>query len=57
MQARIRNWVHSLANCIHKLVIATAPPVYDLDDLLDKVTAANLHGETDTGTQQGREAW
>ncbi len=57
MQAQIRNWVHSLAVRIRKLVIAQAPPVYDLDDLLDKVTAANVHSETGTGTPHGREAW
>ncbi len=55
MQARIRNWVHSLAVRICKLVVAPAPGAYDLDDLLDKVTAANVHAETGTGTPQGRE--
>ncbi len=55
MQARIRNWVHSLAVRIRKPVVAPAPGAYDLDDLLDKVTAADMHRETGTGTPQGRE--
>jgi len=33
---------------------AWAPP---LDELLDGVTDANLHGEVDTGPAQGAEAW
>ena len=57
MQTNIRKWIHGLAVRIHKLAIAPAPVDYDLDDLLDNVTAANLHGETDTGTPQGREVW
>ena len=55
MQARIRNCVHSLAVRVRKLVVAPAPGAYDLDDPLDKVTADNVHAETDTGTPQGRE--
>ena len=57
MQARIRKWVHSLAVQIRKLVIAPASPVYDLEDLLAKITSANVHGETDTGMPLGREVW
>ncbi len=57
MQARIRKWGHCLAVQIRKLVIAPAPADYDLDDLLGKVTAANIHGETDTGMPLGREVW
>ena len=40
---------------IRKLAVAPAPGAYDLDDLLDKVTAANMHRETGTATPQGRE--
>ena len=29
----------------------------DLESLLEKVTAENLHGETTTGIPQGRELW
>lgn len=57
MQARIRNWVRSLAVRICKLVVAPAPGAYDLDDLLGKVTPDNVHRETGTGTPQGREVW
>ena len=57
MQTNIRNWVHSLAVRIRKLVVAPAPGAYDLDDLLDKVTAAKMHRETGTGTPQGRDVW
>lgn len=32
-------------------------PKYDLADLLEGVTAENLHGETDTGEARGREEW
>ena len=40
------------------LVIAPVPPTrLKLDDLLDHVTAHNLHGEVDTGPAVGREAW
>ncbi|MHB8868059.1 MAG: AbrB/MazE/SpoVT family DNA-binding domain-containing protein [Thermoleophilia bacterium] len=28
-----------------------------LDELLDSITDANLHGEVDTGPAQGTEAW
>ena len=30
---------------------------YELDDLLEDVTPANLHSEIDTGPAQGNEAW
>ena len=30
---------------------------YDLLNLLDPVTSDNLHGETDTGSPQGKEVW
>ncbi len=40
------------------LVIAPVPPTrLKLDDLLDRVSAQNLHGEVDTGPAVGREAW
>ena len=31
--------------------------VYDLDELLSRVTADNLHSEWDTGASQGKELW
>ena len=31
--------------------------VYELGGLLDKVSEANLHGETDWGEATGREEW
>jgi antitoxin MazE len=34
-----------------------AQPVYSLDQLLAAVSDENLHGEVDTGTPTGREAW
>ena len=30
---------------------------YDLDDMLSRVTADNLHPEQDTGEPQGNEKW
>ena len=30
---------------------------YDLDELLSRVTADNLHSEWDTGAAQGKELW
>jgi antitoxin MazE len=30
---------------------------YDLDDLLKRITAKNLHGPADFGSPQGKEAW
>ncbi len=30
---------------------------YDLDEMLSRVTADNLHSEWDTGSAQGREIW
>lgn len=32
-------------------------PQYDLDDLLQKVTSKNVHGEIDSGDAVGREGW
>jgi antitoxin MazE len=41
-----------------KLVVAPATkPAHSLEDLLSRVTKRNLHGEIDTGTPVGREAW
>ncbi len=34
-----------------------AEPEFELDQLLSKITKQNLHGETDTGKQVGREVW
>lgn len=41
-----------------KLVVSSATkPAQSLEDLLSRVTKRNLHGEIDTGTPVGREAW
>ncbi|MBU2601346.1 MAG: AbrB/MazE/SpoVT family DNA-binding domain-containing protein [Actinobacteria bacterium] len=39
------------------LVQPLSPWAPTLDELLDGVTDANLHGEVDTGPAQGAEAW
>lgn len=39
------------------IVFPVAEPEFLLDDLLAKVTAENLHGEIDTGSSVGKEAW
>lgn len=33
------------------------PAAYDLETLLVKVTPENLHGETETGLELGKEIW
>lgn len=38
-------------------IAPVSPPRLKLDDLLDQVTAQNLHGEVDAGPAVGREAW
>ena len=41
-----------------KLVVAPAPKERPrLEELLDRVTAANLHAEADFGSPVGHEAW
>lgn len=41
-----------------KIVVApAAKPAVRLKDLLARVTKRNLHGQVDTGTPRGREAW
>jgi antitoxin MazE len=41
-----------------RLVIrVTAQPEFTLEELLDGVTAANLHAEIDSGGSVGGEAW
>jgi antitoxin MazE len=41
-----------------KLVIAPLPlPTYSLEELLASITTDNLHGEQNTGSPQGNEAW
>lgn len=40
-----------------KLVVTPEPEVPSLDALLERVTAENVHGETDVGPAIGREAW
>ena len=40
------------------LVVAAATQLaQSFEDLLSRVTKRNLHGEVDTGTSVGREAW
>lgn len=39
------------------VVTPIAEPEFTLDELLSKVTKKNLHGEIDTGTPVGKEAW
>jgi antitoxin MazE len=39
------------------IVTPLAPASYDLEDLLAQVTPDNLHGEVDTGSGVGDEAW
>ena len=39
------------------LVITPIRHKHDLDDLLNGITAENLHGETKWGGPQGGEAW
>lgn len=38
-----------------RIVIEPATPAYSLDDLLDGITASNLHSEYDFGLPQGQE--
>ncbi len=39
------------------IVRAARRRTYRLSELLEKVTARNLHGEVDAGTPMGREVW
>jgi len=39
------------------VIVRTTKPAHSLHDLLSRVTKRNLHGEVDTGTAVGREAW
>ena len=39
------------------IVFPVAESEFLLDELLAKVTAENLHGEIDTGSSVGKEAW
>ena len=38
-----------------RIVIEPAAPTYNLDELLDGITANNLHDEQDFGLSQGKE--
>lgn len=38
------------------IIFPIAEPEFSLDELLDKVTPENLHGEVDTGNSVGSEA-
>jgi antitoxin MazE len=42
-----------------RLVISpvTEAPPYSLDQLLDRVTPENIHGETKVGASAGKEIW
>ncbi len=35
----------------------TEQPLYSLDQLLDRVTPENIHGETEVGAPAGKEIW
>ena len=39
------------------IVFPVAEQEFSLEELLLKVTAENLHGEIDTGSSVGKEAW
>jgi antitoxin MazE len=39
------------------VVTPLEPPTCSLDELLGRVTASNLHTETDTGPSLGAEVW
>jgi antitoxin MazE len=39
------------------IVRAAKRPRYRLSELLERITAKNLHGEVDTGEPLGREVW
>jgi antitoxin MazE len=39
------------------VIVPVVPPNLKLNDLLDQVTAHNLHGEVDTGPSVGGEVW
>lgn len=39
------------------VVVPIQAPHYTLEELLEGVTAENLHGEVDTGPPVGREVW
>jgi antitoxin MazE len=39
------------------VVTPLVAPSYELEDLLAQVTPENLHGEVDTGSSVGDEAW
>jgi antitoxin MazE len=39
------------------VVTPLVTPSYELEDLLAQVTPENLHGEVDTGSSVGNEAW
>jgi antitoxin MazE len=39
------------------IVTPLTSPSYELEDLLAQVTPENLHGEVDTGSSVGDEAW
>ena len=39
------------------IILRPARPAYDLDDLLDRISPENLHGEVDFGRPVGKEEW
>ena len=40
-----------------KIVLRSSKPKYSLDELVNGITPANRHHETDWGPSQGKEAW
>ena len=39
------------------IVFPVAEPEFSLDEMLAQITTENLHGEVDTGSSVGQEAW
>ena len=39
------------------IVFPVAEPEFSLDEMLSQITPENLHGEVDTGSSVGQEAW
>ena len=39
------------------IILRPARPTYHLDDLLDRISPENLHGEVDFGRPVGKEEW
>ncbi len=54
----VRDSLVDLSMVKKTLVVTPAPKAPPrLEDLLERVTPENIHGETDFGSRAGREAW